>query len=61
LLYKKLIEIQKLNWSKISKNIAQNAGFCIKILKMFIGGGGKGIYFLRGYSRNPSIKAAGNP
>ena len=36
MLYKKLVEIQKLNWSKSAKNIAQNAGFCIKIIKIFM-------------------------
>ena len=36
LLYKKLVEIQKLNWSKSAKNIVQNAGFCIKIIKIFV-------------------------
>jgi hypothetical protein len=40
LLYKKLVEIQKLNRFKSAKNIAQNAGFCIKIFKIFVRRGG---------------------
>jgi hypothetical protein len=40
LFYKKLVEIQKLNRFKSAKNIAQNAGFCIKIFKIFVRRGG---------------------